>query len=570
MTKGRITKKVVALATTAMMLFAMVIPAAANPGTGKITVHKYVRDSVGVPHPDNEFSGEQLSGADLATLGQPLAGAGFTLYELNMAAVNAAVADGNTVTGYTTTANSVVFTLDGQGTPPATTLSATATAIGSEEFTDNAGQIVFGGSLADGYYMLRETNPPIIPGSDPATPYAAAADSVIKMPLTLNDGSGVNRDIHVYPKNVNETAAVVGKTMNGVLEAINTGDNVPFRISTLFKNADTNPANQVNSVNDLMNGGVYGSVKLTDALESYFTYQGVTAVYLEDGAGERITGAHALDSADYTVAGSVGTAGETLVVTLTNSGIEKAVAANANALVVEFNTTFTGGASASNGVLPTHITNEATSEVIKAGGTTPDTVTPPAVLNFPAAAIIVDKLNEAGNKFAGATFALAKVAVPTVTYSEDAWDNGTFTPSQLTALASEYVLDANGKPVSGTTDVNGVLTFNNVPYEESTGATYYLKELSTVAGYELPSGTIAVTLAEKTAATNASQLENGEWKNGAVVSATVEVVNYPQGTDLSFSLPLTGGAGTILFTAIGIVVMLGAAVVYLHGKKKNI
>jgi len=602
MTKARISKKLVAIATTMMLLVAMVIPVAATsqPNTGQITVHKYARSSAGSAHPDNEFSGAQLPTSVTATLGTPLMGAGFTLYRLNTANLDTALAAGHTVTSYGVTGTTVTFNMSGGG--PVTALG---TAVGAQQFTDAAGETVFGatgtpgiGNLADGYYLLVETTVPGTPGQ-----YTAAAPSVIKLPLTFNNGNSVNRDVHVYPKNVDTTVQTVEKTMAGGVRPINTRDVVSFRISTLFKNTAPAPDN-VDNVHDLRIDAdplavppipvdVYGSVVLSDPLASYFTYVDTTTpvsaaipagtkgleVYLVDGAGNRLTtpATTLVAGTDYTVSGiTPGTLGPAanIVITLTNAGIDKAIAANAQALAAEFDAVYTGGASAAPGDTIINISNSASSVVTSPTGVTPP-IEPPTVFHSPGAAIIVDKLNEASAKFAGATFALAKVAVPTYTYYEATWDSAIpadqYTPAQISSIEAQYVLDSTGKPVSATTNAAGELIFNNIPYTDA-GVTYYLVETATQAGYELPSGTIAVTLDSKADLISASSPlldASDNWISGSIVVATAVINNYPQGTDQSFSLPLTGGAGTLAFTAIGILVMLGAAVVYLQGKKKN-
>ena len=583
MTKATITKKLVALLATMTLIVGMVIPAiaASQPDTGTITVRKYARSTIGVADPDNIYSGEQLSAAKEAALGMPLLGAGFTLYEIDMTAVDIAIANGNKITSHTIDTVSsppeVTFTLDGLGTPPATSITATTTVKFAEQLTSAAGITVFGNDdIEDGYYLLVETTNP-----DPAR-YADAEPSVIKLPLTLNDGSDFNRDIYVYPKNLDTLAAVVNKTIEGTMSALTADDVVPFKITTLFKNDAALPADRVDQASDLENAGVYGSVKVTDALQGYFTWVNTAStpiagtkgleVYLVNGAGVKI-GADLVLGTDYNLTGAVDTPGTTLEVTLTNAGINEAIARVASGLVVEFDTVYTGiGVTAGPGVTNLPVANNAVVEIRKAGSTNPPVI-PPAVFHAPKANIVVNKTFTGlmAPNLDGAVFALARGTGVTINY--DHTGGTAYGVSERAILATEYVCGDNGLPVTATTNGSGQLIFNNVPYTDA-GVTYYLRELSTKAGYALPAGHIAVTLDSKAdliAASSPLLDSSDNWMSGSVIEPTVTVNNdLVSDATTDFSLPLTGGAGTIMFTIAGIVVMLGAAVLIIRNKKKEV
>ena len=603
MKNKKLLKKIAAVAAAIAMAAGLggaggseVFAAGSQPDTGTITVHKYARSTAGVADPNNINSGEQLNAATEASLGAGLNGAGFTLWRLDMTAVDTAIANGNGVTGYAVnysanTPTGVTFTLDGTGSPAATTAVAafdttyTHADLGAEKTTQTVsgtdGIAEFGSDdLKDGYYLLVETTVP--------TGYSKSEDTVITLPLTLNNGSDFNRDIHVYPKNIDSTYVTKEFTGNsGVLQPINTGDLVPFKITAYFKNNLSAVADKVDSVVDLKDGSTYGSAVIRDTLAADFSYtdSGVAApdagtqdftIYLIDGAGSRITGAGALAAADYTAVGFTAgtlTPAAPLVASLTNSGIDKAIANNAAGFVIEFDTRYTGTASASAGsTATTAIKNDAVTEITKAGGTTP-TTPPGATESFPKAEIQVNKFKEDGTTaLAGVTFALCKAAVPTIDYKPA--DFSSYSAAQKSTLLTEYVCDANGQPISAVTDSTGNVIFNNVPYVDA-GKDYYLKEIITVAGYQLKTTTIAVHLDSKAELTTASSAlidADGSWVSGATVKTSANITNYPLGTtdpdNPAFSLPLTGGAGTIMFTVIGIVVMLGAAFFYLRSRKK--
>ena len=584
MTKATITKKIVALLATVMLVVGMVVPAiaASQPDTGTITVRKYARATLGIADPDNIYSGERLSLAKEATLGTPLLGAGFTLYEIDMTAVDSAVANGNKVTGHSVDLTGldpeVEFTFDGLGTPPVLTHTETVTTVKfAEQLTNVAGVTTFGNDdIEDGYYLLVETTNP-----DPAR-YADAEPSVIKLPLTLNDGSDYNRDITVYPKNIDTLAAIVNKTIGGAITTLTVDDVVPFKISTLFKNNAPLPVDRVDQASDLEDGGTYGSVKITDALAGYFTWVDLASmpipgtkgleVYLVDGAGVKI-GANLVSGTDYTLnSGTVDVPGTTIEIELTNAGIDEAISRNASGLVMEFDAVYTGiGVTAGPGVTNLPVANEAEAVIRKANSTNPPII-PPGVYHAPKANIMVNKTFTGliAPNLDGAVFALARGTGVSIIY--DHTGGTTYNATELGILATEYVCGTNGLPVVGTTNTNGEVIFNNVPYTDA-GVTYYLRELATKGGYALPNGHIAVTLDSKaTLIADGSPLldSSNNWMNGSLLQPVV-VINNDLLSDANkdFSLPLTGGAGTIMFTIVGIVVMIGAATLIIKGKKRD-
>ncbi len=102
-----------------------------------------------------------------------------------------------------------------------------------------------------------------------------------------------------------------------------------------------------------------------------------------------------------------------------------------------------------------------------------------------------------------------------------------------------------------TTDENGSATIDGL--KETDGFKYYLVETQAPTGYALPPNAIEITI---NPAGNGNVDDNGH--------VTVKI---PNGTN-NFSLPITGEAGTILFTVIGIALMAGAVALFLRSKKR--
>jgi len=400
--------------------------------------------------------------------------------------------------------------------------------------------------LADGYYVLVETTTP--------TGFEPCEKSVIRLPLTLADGSGHNRDLHVYPKNTVDTIPV-SKNINGTPKVLAVGNQIKFDIVADFRNDKADP-DHVASVHDLRNDTtpppVYGKAYVIDSIQSYFKYISVDSVKLLDGAGAVISTLTL--TTDYTIdATGLNAAGNgPLKVTLTNAGIDKAIAADAASYVVTITTEYLGATAGIGSATTPVIKNVVSSAVVKAGSND-DGDWPEDEAFVPTTMIALDKTDNNGVAVAGAKFRLAKVANPT--------------------SASDYVQTPGGTIIELTTDASGNISFYNLPYNETTGTTYYLQEVATKPGWQLKTMTIAVTLQPKSASVNAHLLDgNGDWIEGAVVTATATVKNYPNGTpdpeEPTFALPLTGGAGVMFFTALGTLVMVLAAVAYL--KKRSL
>ena len=568
MTKSRITKKLVALAATLLLLTMMVIPAVAAPGNpeGQITVTKYAGADLTGAFPN--FTGEVATVDPMYT---PIAGAGFTLYHIPDAQVQALL------DGLTATIKVASHSIDTSGATPvitwtltnATTVSATATtiALGAEQFTPATGEITFGdgtptGSLPDGYYILEEsTVPPAAPGNPPFLP---AAPALIRMPMTTTGGLD-NYHVYVYPKNIS-SGGIANKDLGdgGTSEPIAKDDWVDFEIKSKFLSAT------VNSVSDLrltaapsLIPGDYGTAAVEEYFNDYFISTGLDSdieVFWIDAFGE-LTGT-ALPTSHYTITRPAPTPGlsEIVRVELTMAGIDAAIAAAMPGFGFTISAQYQNGPTAQEGETPVNVSNSMGS-IIAA----PSIVPPPPIIDtihVPTISITVEKVDENGAPLIGATFKLSTVGI--------------------NPQPSDFVKDQWGVDLEATTtlDANGdaTVSFSNLPgYSNATGAKYYVIETAAPSGYN---GGTVVSVQWNNKATHQGLVPSdfhpvtGHWAENINLVKSILVANTRIGTpnpdSPGFSLPLTGGAGTLLFTAIGIVVMLGAAGAYLHGKKKNV
>ena len=567
MTKKKLITKVVAFATAAMMLVGMAIPAMAgtNPNTGDITVHKYA-GLVGSSVANN--TGTELNTGDanhpLNNNYTALGGAGFTLYKVDdLTAVMAKLKAGATITSTVVvpgTEPEVKYTFS-----DSTTLTEETTVVGAEETTTAAGIAKFGdNSLADGVYVLVETTTP--------TGYNTAAPSIIRLPLT--DAAGkANYNVHVYPKNISDVD-VVNKDVVGVTKPIEKDDIIAFELKAKFL-SDT-----VNNVDDLRDGTDYGIARITETFNTYFTYQSSPGVkvYWLDSAGEIDTTAP-IATSDYEITAVPTGAGGSFSVTLKPAAIDIAIGtSSATDNKVGFGITvsakYTGGASAAQGGTPSRAENTMSALILEANG---DPTTPPVdnKTYAPAIAIKVAKTKSDDSALANVTFALAKTATPAINLEANKMSPSDYGADAATVTANYYI-GADGNILMAKTDTSGFLVFSNLTgYNDTNGATFYLKEVETATGFQLKSSTIEVKFQKKSdyATAHPTWVDgSGNWTENANILETANIKNYrldeKDPTEPGFSLPLTGGAGTIAFTVAGIVLMLGAALLIVRKRKE--
>lgn len=131
--------------------------------------------------------------------------------------------------------------------------------------------------------------------------------------------------------------------------------------------------------------------------------------------------------------------------------------------------------------------------------------------------------------------------------------------------------DANGRELEATTDENGIVEYKGLP-----SGTYKFIETKTLDKYNLLTSPVdaKLSLSYTTTWKDTSKYdENGnltnhksdtvEYKNGDP-KAVIQVVNRS-----GFQLPVTGGFGTLLFSGIGVLLVLAGVAVLFSMKKKN-
>lgn len=154
-------------------------------------------------------------------------------------------------------------------------------------------------------------------------------------------------------------------------------------------------------------------------------------------------------------------------------------------------------------------------------------------------AIKIDKFvnNQEANKLAGAKFDLYRTA------TQAEIDAGTSVEIPHTSIQG---IKLEGDKV---TDANGAATFEK--YEANgTNYDYYLVETQAPSGYNILDNAVKVNFTD------------------AEVEATAGVYTVKVPNSSGIKLPITGGTGTVIFTIIGIALMVGAVVLFVVSNKK--
>jgi fimbrial isopeptide formation D2 family protein/LPXTG-motif cell wall-anchored protein len=398
------------------------------------------------------------------------------------------------------------------------------------------------GTANDGIYLVVER--------DNAAVSVKAAPFYLNMPLTNTTGDGWLYDVIVYPKNdvkngpgvdkdvsapgTDSATADIGKTVQWIIKG-----EVP---SDLFQTAKDGTE-------------VYAKkYSLTDTIDSRLNYKGNVVVKLLDKNGtETVLPAADYDAATGTTA-TVDAAGGTLKVTLTNAGM-KAIQQTLDAqtatgipeIRVYFDTAINSTA-VSGTTIPNNVTIDYTNSTGKVYD--PSTVPEDKIPEVHTGGLMIDKVKKDSptTKLDGATFKIARDATA-AEIADASVTKETITVggvSKTVVFVNFYNNAANtGSQVADVTTANGgQAVINGLAY-----GTYYLVETKAPSGYNMLTTPVTVTI-------DANSLQTAN---------AVQVADSQQ-----FTLPITGGSGTLLFT-LGGVVLIGTAciLIFCTRRKKN-
>ncbi|WP_442544109.1 SpaH/EbpB family LPXTG-anchored major pilin [Arthrobacter sp. KN11-1C] len=334
-----------------------------------------------------------------------------------------------------------------------------------------------------------------------------SAPFLVTLPMT--DPGNQNSwlyDVNVYPKNAVTTAT---KTVNDAA-VLKLGDNVQWTITS-----------------DIPNVNPIDGYRVVDKMDPKLSYTN-SMVTLSNNAALVL-------NTDYTIV--FDTASNTLTVDFTASG-RAVLAANPTAKVlVTVNTTVNTVGEITNSAL---VYPNAASFNITPGQPGGPVVTPPVAVTKWGNIVLHKKDSQTSAALAGAVFSVY--------------------PSRADALAGTNAISVGGAS-SWTTDASGNLVISGLRYSNwANGATvnpgqpgyqsYWLVETKAPAGYALLAQPVETTVSST---------------DPSAVTVTIDNVLANAG----FQLPLTGGVGTWALTAGGILVLAGAGLFMVTGRRKR-
>ena len=484
-----------------------------------LTVHKYLGATSSLPHDGTALTEEQLK---TLTSQKPLQGVKFKLYQVEGVDVNTnegvAVASkiGNMTLPADVVANGIM--VDNQKY----TLKAANPA---EAATDGKGEAVFtieNTGLADGVYVVVEdlagsgnlkTSDNTAVDKAKVTP---AAPFAVSVPMTKPDGTGLNKDVHVYPKNqVNDLTKTVADKGVNTHDAAN--KEFTYTLSTTSTGADANGDGKMDK-EDL--GKVY---EIVDELPANVEYVKTTA---------KIGGVDTTDF-DATTAKAGNPERTTVTVAFKDGGLDT-IAAGAKVEVtftVKLNSVPSDGLTKNTGQLfPNKWSKDNGKPVVS-----PEVVTKHGD-------IVIKKVNKDGGALKGAEFDV-------------------YLDNSVNKDCSEY---GDKIVASGATDDNGLVSIKGLQLTnfvdgkdvpEAEQHPYCLVETKAPSGYQLLPKPIKFSL---TKAGTVTDLTAAAESDGSLVKIT----NYKNP-----GLPLTGAQGILLVSVLGLILVSAGVVLTVKRRK---
>ncbi|MDU5333088.1 SpaH/EbpB family LPXTG-anchored major pilin [Enterococcus sp.] len=512
----------------------------AKPTDGDLTIHKHWAETAA-------DVGEEGTGGIMApTPSNPaVKGIQFDVYQLTKIA-DAPDTPPSDKDDWTYSRNGTELTVKKDSTEHKYSLALRESDSGANGKTDADGVLKYS-NLAAGYYYVEE-NLAESPnyevqgdGNSEKTITSASKPFIVAVPMTNADGTDWNDDVHVYPKNQG-----LNPEKKPSVPSVNVGDKVEWTIT-------------VNVPSDI---GSYTKFNIIDILDKRLNYAGNLVVEALDSSGNSL---FILDKDDdYELnTPTDNTGGGTVTVELKADGITKL--ANNKSVVklsVFFETTVNGNIDTDD---ENNINNEATIEFTNDSKTDTDQ-TPTATIH--TGEIKIDKTysgTEAITESAQFQLAASEQDAKAGNYLQVILDEtdpqnifikkivpaGTQGAVNWVALPSQA---DTGEALGLVGDTFYVTSFEGLKTYTETGSikdfeTYYLVETKAPEGYNLLDGPLEVTFTEDDNNNKHIHLKKIENKKG-------------------FTLPNTGGVGTILLVVVGII-LIGLAIILTMNKKKK-
>lgn len=524
-----------------------------RPDTGNLTIHKYWAETAA--DVKDEGDGTKLIGENIPD-NPAVKGIQFDVYSVTKigSAPNTPPSDKD---GWTYSRSDLELTVKKDSTEHKYTLvKQTADSTYTDGKTDVDGVLKYS-DLAAGYYYVEENLAASAgyqiqgTGNDKKTITSASKPFIVAVPMTTPAGDDWNDDVHVYPKNQG-----LNPEKKPDKPSVNVGDEVEWTITA-------------NVPTDI---GTYSKFDITDELDKRLNYvfdsDDINASAVVEGLGASDNLLVTLTkTVDYTVTQTPAGSGtkEKIVISLTPAGIAK-LAGNTNIvkIAVSFKTTVNGNIASD---LENIIENKANIEFENDSTTGTEKVpTPPSKVD--TGEIVIDKKgSDEKTKLEGAEFQLAsddtnanngdflKVKLDsTKTYIVDILDKGDTGYTDGDAypwIVRPHEIDPGKLGLQGTTFY--ATSFEGLQTHTISGAntnwnSYWVVETKAPKDYNLLGSPVQVT-----------------FKSGLTNYVLSETVINKKG----FTLPNTGGIGTMLLVVVGIILIGLAVILTMSNNKKN-
>ncbi|NQM29568.1 SpaH/EbpB family LPXTG-anchored major pilin [Streptococcus suis] len=358
-----------------------------------------------------------------------------------------------------------------------------------------------------------------------------ADNLVVSLPIyKQGTNDTVLTDIHLYPKNITKETPFdkdITSQKNGAKQTdFSIGQIIDYKLKT------TIPADI--AATKLVNGE---AKKLYNVFQFVDTFQSDQLTFINDAAtfSVAVAGGVTLTNVDdykVTVATDAGTT--TVTTALTAKGIDKLATLANKEISFNYQMKINSLQYIDTGIVNTAkaiFGNDGSTGVNKWNNETPEDTEEVKTGGFKFVKVDV---NNNAKTLEGAKFVVRKSTEADAEYFVATADGGVWTTDK--SKATEY-----------TTGENGIVDVKGLEY-----GTYQLQEITAPTGYALPTGLAAYTQFEVTANSYTT-----------TAGALVKIVNTPKGF-----LPSTGGAGIILFVALG-AAMVGLAGVYFTSRRKD-